>query len=112
CISSKPASALARAWLTRAAAGDRADLAAAAKAVFGRGARVAERERLALPEGWEKRTVEVESGEIALEKTAEFLAAAREGAAPWRLSEAVVESAGRPGRGTVRLVFATLAPAE
>jgi hypothetical protein len=102
----------ARAWLARAAEGDRADLAAAAKAVFGSGARVTERERLALPEGWEKRTVEVESGGIPLEKTAEFLEAAREGTAPWRLAEAVVESADRPGRGTVRLVFTTLAPAE
>ena len=52
----------------------------------------------------------MESGEISLEKAAAFLAAAGEGTAPWRLAEATVESAEKPGTGRMRFVFTTLVP--
>jgi len=106
--------AAARAWLARAAEeGPPADLAEAARTVFGSGARAGERDRIALAEGWEKRVWEVESGEIALKKVPEFLALVREaGKGRWRLAEAVVDAADKPGRGSAKLVFSTLSPAD
>lgn len=102
----------ARAWLARVAAGRPADLAIAAAAAFGAEVRVSERERTPLPEGWEKRTREVDTGETALSKAAGFLEAVQAGEVPWRLEEVRVESAGKPGHGRMHFVLSAPARAD